>query len=184
MRDRKSVEKRLAELRDLLPRVEGTPTEVYSRIVGYYRSVRNWNAGKREEYGARLAYRMPDVPAPTVGYAAAVGDAAQSVAGLEAEPDRVAQRATTRVERGQTAHIAGEVLVFTRETCPNCPPVANYVVRSGMQARFVNVDLDDGLELARELGVMATPTVVGFDGAGHESFRAFDVEGLRSTLEC
>jgi anaerobic ribonucleoside-triphosphate reductase len=28
-------------------------TEVYARIVGYYRAVRNWNAGKKEEYKYR-----------------------------------------------------------------------------------------------------------------------------------
>lgn len=31
-------------------------TEVYSRIVGYYRPVQNWNAGKKEEYKFRKVY--------------------------------------------------------------------------------------------------------------------------------
>jgi ribonucleoside-triphosphate reductase (formate) len=34
----------------------GRETEVYSRIVGYYRSVKNWNRGKREEYGERKLF--------------------------------------------------------------------------------------------------------------------------------
>ena len=50
---------RLAELKADLLSVEGTPTEVYSWIVGYYRSVRNWNAGKREEFKARAEYAFP-----------------------------------------------------------------------------------------------------------------------------
>ena len=29
------------------------PTEVYSRIVGYYRPVQNWNRGKVEEFQQR-----------------------------------------------------------------------------------------------------------------------------------
>ena len=41
-----------AELQD----VHGTTTEVYARIVGYYRSVRNWNRGKREEYNLSLIH--------------------------------------------------------------------------------------------------------------------------------
>src|SRR5512145_3568754 len=57
--DRKAIEARIAELKDELSKVEGGPTEVYSRIVGYYRSVRNWNAGKREEYGQRLTFGFP-----------------------------------------------------------------------------------------------------------------------------
>ena len=34
----------------------GNETEVYARIVGYYRSVRNWNAGKTEEFHQRKLF--------------------------------------------------------------------------------------------------------------------------------
>jgi ribonucleoside-triphosphate reductase len=34
----------------------GATSEVYARIVGYYRSVANWNLGKREEFRYRLEY--------------------------------------------------------------------------------------------------------------------------------
>jgi ribonucleoside-triphosphate reductase len=60
MRNREAIEKDLAAAREALSSVEGTPAEVYSRIVGYYRSVRNWNRGKREEYGERRLYRIRD----------------------------------------------------------------------------------------------------------------------------
>ena len=33
-----------------------TPTEVFSRIVGYFRPLRNWNPGKQEEFKYRLEY--------------------------------------------------------------------------------------------------------------------------------
>jgi ribonucleoside-triphosphate reductase len=32
------------------------PCEVYSRIVGYLRPVRNWNVGKEQEYAEREEY--------------------------------------------------------------------------------------------------------------------------------
>ncbi|URA09177.1 hypothetical protein KDW03_06610 [Thermospira aquatica] len=32
------------------------PTEVYSRVVGYYRPVQNWNIGKKQEFSERLTY--------------------------------------------------------------------------------------------------------------------------------
>lgn len=35
----------------------GENTEVYSRIVGYYRPVSNWNKGKQEEFKERLCYQ-------------------------------------------------------------------------------------------------------------------------------
>jgi len=63
MRNLEVIEKDLAEAREALSSVEGTPAEVYSRIVGYYRSVRNWNRGKREEYGERQLYRINELRA-------------------------------------------------------------------------------------------------------------------------
>ncbi|MDD5528839.1 MAG: ribonucleoside triphosphate reductase [bacterium] len=35
-----------------------TVTEVYSRVVGYYRPVANWNEGKRHEFSERLEYKV------------------------------------------------------------------------------------------------------------------------------
>ena len=36
----------------------GKPTEVYSRITGYYRPVQNWNEGKVQEFKDRLVYQQ------------------------------------------------------------------------------------------------------------------------------
>jgi anaerobic ribonucleoside-triphosphate reductase len=33
-------------------------TEVYSRVVGFYRPVEQWNNGKREEFSDRTAYEV------------------------------------------------------------------------------------------------------------------------------
>ncbi len=38
----------------------GGPAEVYSRIVGYYRPVSQWNEGKKEEYRQRQVYAAPE----------------------------------------------------------------------------------------------------------------------------
>ncbi len=34
-------------------------TEVYSRVVGYYRPVQNWNKGKRKEFSQRNLLSTP-----------------------------------------------------------------------------------------------------------------------------
>lgn len=36
------------------------PCEVYSRIVGYLRPIRNWNRGKRQEFDDRQVFRVPE----------------------------------------------------------------------------------------------------------------------------
>jgi len=33
-------------------------TEVYSRVVGYYRPVQHWNPGKQAEYKDRVAFKV------------------------------------------------------------------------------------------------------------------------------
>lgn len=186
MTDRKTVEARIAELRSELGKVEGSPTEVYSRIVGYYRSVRNWNAGKREEYGQRLVFGMPGAARlDAVGAKPEERRAAPELfeAAAPAAQAIEAPSAPSAMAKPSVASLRDGVLVFTREACPNCPPVANYVMSSGMKAVFVDVDEADGLELARDFGVLATPTVLAIDGEGRESFRAFDVKSLRSRFE-
>ncbi|HNR90619.1 MAG TPA: anaerobic ribonucleoside-triphosphate reductase [Spirochaetota bacterium] len=34
------------------------PVEVYSRVVGYFRPVNQWNKGKREEFQNRVHYKI------------------------------------------------------------------------------------------------------------------------------
>jgi len=41
-------------------------TEVYSRIVGYYRPVQNWNLGKKSEYRDRTTFHLNDNPQTNV----------------------------------------------------------------------------------------------------------------------
>lgn len=38
----------------------GAETEVWSRVVGYYRPVKNWNKGKREEFRQRSVFTLPN----------------------------------------------------------------------------------------------------------------------------
>lgn len=65
MRDLNTVNSEIDELKKSLLEVKGTPTEVYTRIVGYYRSVKNWNRGKKEEYGLRKLFNVPDQSQPS-----------------------------------------------------------------------------------------------------------------------
>lgn len=40
------------------------PCEVYSRIVGYLRPVRNWNDGKQQEFEDRTTFKTEQDDAP------------------------------------------------------------------------------------------------------------------------
>ena len=43
-------------------RIKAVPCEVWSRIVGYYRPVKYWNAGKKEEFKDRKYAAVNAVP--------------------------------------------------------------------------------------------------------------------------
>ncbi len=53
------VDKDKVETLQTLKRV---PCEVYSRIVGYLRPVRDWNQGKQQEFSERKTYDANSVP--------------------------------------------------------------------------------------------------------------------------
>ena len=46
---------------------ERQPCEVWTRVMGYYRPVSAWNAGKQSEQADRVAFREPPtcVPEPS-----------------------------------------------------------------------------------------------------------------------
>lgn len=181
MSSKVELEERLVALKSELASAEGTDTEVYSRIVGYYRAVRNWNAGKREEYAHRKVYSMPGEAA--LGEAPKRGQAVK-VDASALRPASVQRELLEQVEE-RPAPASPEksgILVFTRASCPNCPPVKDFVSRSGLAAVFVDVDKEEGVALARRHNVMATPTVVGIDAAGAESFRAYGLAELKDAL--
>jgi len=51
-----TIDKRIAELKELKESIDGTECEVYSRIVGYYRAVKNWNKGQAAQRKQRKNY--------------------------------------------------------------------------------------------------------------------------------
>jgi len=143
------IDLEIAELRRELESVEGTETEVYSRIVGYYRSLRNWNRGKREEFGERRTFSVTDRPV-TGRLRREEGDAELS-SSVE-EPVRFE--------------------LFVRDSCPNCPPMKEAAAQLDLDGEFIDVDSESGLRRAGELSIYATPTIVFFDALGEETSRS------------
>ncbi|GAB4221139.1 MAG: hypothetical protein Kow00102_14180 [Spirochaetota bacterium] len=42
-------------------KIKKVPVEVYSRIVGYFRPVNQWNMGKQEEFRERKEFTLKDL---------------------------------------------------------------------------------------------------------------------------
>lgn len=167
--NKQEIDNRIKELEAELEEVEGTPTEIYTRIVGYYRSLKNWNRGKREEYDHRrtfdVATSLEAGPKRTLSF----------VESYEAAPEVP----VTETARGE---IAG-VLFFTRTSCPNCPVMRTALDDAEIGRKEVDVDTDEGFDLARKHEILATPTVLILNAEGAEIRRVTDPLLLKEELQ-
>lgn len=163
-RDVASIDREIEKLKTRLQNVEGTPTEIYTRIVGYYRSLTNWNKGKREEYTHRTTFASPAGARSTEE--APRYESRRSVAAA-GQPEVAAQNR----EAGE-ARVVSSYAYFFRTTCPNCPPVRSLLDAAPLGGDHFDVDTDEGFSKAAEMQILATPTVVFFDGNGEQVGRA------------
>ena len=161
MRSVAEIEKEIEAVQKELKDVHGEPTEVYARIVGYYRSVRNWNKGKKSEYSQRKQFALPIKKEPETAHTA---PQAQEEQPLQQPKDIV------RYE------------LFTRGSCPKCPTVKQYMEFSGLEGTVISVDTEEGLNAAASKGVLATPTVIFYNQAKKEVSRAHNTAELDAIL--
>ncbi|MCQ2456578.1 MAG: ribonucleoside triphosphate reductase [Clostridia bacterium] len=114
----------------------GEVTEVYSRITGYYRPVKNWNDGKTQEYKDRKTY---DIGASKLTHVGPI-ESAEEEEPCECKADGDA------------------VYLFATATCPNCKIAAAALDKAGVV--FEKVYANDNPEMAREFGIRQAPTLV------------------------
>ncbi len=154
MRTVTEIDTEIEAKRAALRAVTGRETEVYSRIVGYYRSLRNWNVGKKAEFGERKTY-----------------DAAASLARRE-EPSQ---------ERNHPATPAAFQL-FTRAHCPGCTAakiLIDTLPELAPRVREIDVDSEDGMRRAEVALIAVTPTLIARDESGGELWRSTDPLHMR-----
>ncbi len=156
------IESRIKELEEKLPEVKGREAEVYTRIVGYYRAVKNWNKGKREEYNHRVCF-------------------SEYNAGKK-EINRTSENITEEAEKIINTESAVKYSYFFRKTCPNCPSVKGYIETLDMPGIHIDVDNDKGIEAAAENQVFGVPTVVFYDNDNNEVFRAHNLKDLKENI--
>ena len=176
MRNLEDIDSDLAAARETLSFVEGTPAEVYSRIVGYYRSVRNWNWGKREEYGERRLFTLPAAAVSRV-------PVAPMAPLVPLVPDKLS--GTTSGTKTGAMPGADEVklLLFVRYSCPACPAAKAAAGRLGIPVDLMNADTAEGLAEALRRNVLSTPTAILLSARGDELKRARDAETIGRLLE-
>ena len=143
----------------------GKTTEVYSRITGYYRPVKNWNDGKRQEYKNRTVYdiihsKSPEQKMKSYGAAEKL---AEQAAGKE-EPKAAA--AADKIEEDG-------MYLFTTSTCPNCKMAKEMLA----EEQYEVIDAERHPDLAAQYGIMQAPTLlVVEDGQAQKIVNASNIQ--------
>ncbi|MBQ6570669.1 MAG: ribonucleoside triphosphate reductase, partial [Clostridia bacterium] len=140
----------------------GEDTEVYSRITGYYRPVRNWNDGKTQEFKDRVVYDIANSKLPSERHAA------------ESHCDCGCEESTEQ---------ADAMLLFTTSTCPNCKVAKVILNNAGID--YSVVDAEEQRDLTEKFGIRQAPTlVVVKDGKASKYTNTSDIKKFAEDNNC
>ena len=131
----------------------GKPTEVYSRITGYYRPVQNWNEGKTEEYKERKEYKIES----------SVFKGSNSVNSNE----------NKKMEK------IDKVMLFTTKSCPKCKIAKAILDKANINYEVIDAEANSAL--ARKYRIMVAPTLV-IKGEGKDMV-LHGIEKIKSYIE-
>ncbi len=120
--------------------------EVYSRITGYYRPVKNWNDGKSQEYKERKTYNLET-----------------SVLTHEGPKEEAA----CDCNDSATA-LADGIYMFASATCPNCKIAAALLDKA--EIGYQKVLAEENVALTESLGIKQAPTLVVVSGGNMEKY--------------
>ena len=113
----------------------GKETEVYSRITGYYRPIKNWNDGKSKEFKDRKTYNIE-----------------KSVLNEKVDTEIIEEDcASCKIEYDT-------IELFATKTCPKCKIAAQLLEQNGI--KFEKLFVEDNNELAKQLQLKQAPSLV------------------------
>ena len=124
----------------------GKETEVYSRITGYYRPVKNWNDGKAQEYRERKTYDIAGSVLTHVG-----PRTEESCCACE-----------------QKVALSDGLYLFASATCPNCKIAETLLGKAAIA--YTKMMAQENVALTESLGIKQAPTLVEVKGGQVEKF--------------
>ena len=137
----------------------GKETEVYSRITGYYRPVKNWNDGKSQEYKERKTYDIANSHLTHTG------------------PLVAAQEET--MAASDASSLADGVYLFASASCPNCKIASQLLDKANIS--YQKILAQDNIALTESLGIKQAPTLVLVRGGKTDKF--VSVPGVRKFIQ-
>ena len=136
----------------------GKEAEVFSRITGYYRPVKNWNDGKTQEYKQRKSYCLDK--SNFKEKACAIG-------------------AEEKTEVKAPAKDGKEYILFVSSTCPNCKMAEKFLDKAGIS--YSKIIANENKEIAVSYGVNSAPTLIVEENGKVE--KIVNVSNIRGYIE-
>ena len=116
----------------------GAEAEVYSRITGYYRPVKNWNDGKAQEYKCRKLYDIDGSTTTTYTEDTCSCD------------DTITNSTTSPTS-------SSKIMLFGTKTCPNCKMAISLLEKANIP--FEKIDAEEEVSLTKKMEVKQAPTL-------------------------
>lgn len=165
IQEKSKINDKIVALEQQLLNVKGRETEKYARIVGYYRAVKNWNLGKKEEYKFRVNYDKTS---------------------FDSNKNGSVEFAKVESQKSESLKPTGKIATykfFYRTTCPNCPPVKAIINTLEIEGESINADSSKGFTKAAIFEIFTAPTVIFLDLEGEEVYRTSAPADLKQLLE-
>jgi len=150
----------------------GEKTEVYSRITGYYRPIQNWNDGKTQEYMDRREYdimvsRLTHKGPQPAKYTSEAAHASENAAQASTKNETVApassiSTAPAAAPAASAVPASDKPVMYVKDHCPKCKGAEQRFKLAKVE--YEEVNCSENMDIARELGIQQTPTIIDPDG--------------------
>ena len=128
----------------------GKEAEVYSRITGYYRPVKNWNDGKSQEFKDRKTY---DIENSVLTHEGPMEETAPAACDCGAEAEKA---------------VSDGIYLFTTATCPNCKIATALLDKAGVG--YIKLLAEENAELVADFGIRQAPTLIVVSGDAYDKY--------------
>ena len=132
------------------------PTEVYSRITGYYRAVSNWNNGKASEFKERKSYNIGNS-----------FDTHNKEIDMTLDDSYNAETKAVKMDSSQLPtkkedqiQSETEYLLFKTHTCPNCQMLEDMNILTRYPVQEIYADDEKNKTLVKQYRICSAPTLI------------------------
>ena len=132
------------------------PTEVYSRITGYYRPVQNWNAGKTQEFKERKTYNINTSVLKHKGVLKEE-NATSLTSSIKNDDIKKSNEVKLETEKNEVTN-ENTFKLFVTSTCSNCKMVEEILKEKDIS--FIEIDANENQDLVNKYNIMSAPTLI------------------------